>query len=77
MGTGDLLGVKRPGPDPDLSPSPSTDGRTIPQLSLYAFIAFKVQLYLPFNSKFRAVIAVADRLNGNSLCDNVTSLLHT
>jgi len=77
MGTGDPQGVKRPGSDPDLSPSPSADEGTIPLLSLHVFIAFKVELYLPFNTKFRAVIAVEDQLNGNSQCDNVTSLLHT
>ena len=77
MGTGDPQGVKRPGRDPDISPSPSAYEGTIPLLSLYAFIAFKVQLHLPFSRKFRAVIAVGDQLNGNSLCDNVTSLLHT
>ena len=75
MGTGDPQRVKRPGRDPDLSPSPSADDGTI--LSLYSLIVFKVQLHLPFSSKFRAVIAVGDQLNGNSLCDNVTSLLHT
>jgi len=77
MDTGGPQVIKRPGRDPDLSPSPSADEVTIPLLSLYAFIAFKVLLYLTFSSKFRAVIAVGDQLNGNSLCDNVTSLLHT